>query len=113
LIEGNRGAVERLATVEKVTFVEASLAKQAGARSTARFDVHVAYERKIDLGAERRRLEKELEPIEREITSAEKQLGNDEFLSKAPAQVVEARRKRSQELQILRERIQKQLNELG
>ena len=113
LIEGNRGAVERLATVEKVTFVEASLAKQAGARSTARFDVHVAYERKIDLGAERRRLEKELEPIEREIASAEKQLGNDEFLSKAPAQVVEARRKRSQELQILRERIQKQLNELG
>src|SRR5437660_39051 len=113
LIEGNRGAVERLATVEKVMFVEASLAKQAGARSTARFDVHVAYERKIDLGAERRRLEKELEPIEREIASAEKQLGNDEFLSKAPAQVVEARRKRSQELQILRERIQKQLNELG
>jgi valyl-tRNA synthetase len=112
LIEGNHGAVERLATVEKVTFVEASLAKQAGARSTARFDVHVAYERKIDLGAERRRLEKELEPVEKEIASAEKQLGNDEFLSKAPAQVVEARRKRLQELQIVREKIEKQLHEL-
>ena len=40
MIEQNRGAVERLANVEKITFVEGSLAKQAGARSTARFDVH-------------------------------------------------------------------------
>src|SRR5438270_6235376 len=83
LIEGNRGAVERLATVEKVTFVESSLAKQTGARSTARFDVHLAYERKIDVDAERHRLEKELQPVEKEIASAEKQLGNGEFLSKA------------------------------
>src|SRR6202451_3990031 len=34
MIEQNRGAVERLANVEKLTFVEGSLAKQAGARST-------------------------------------------------------------------------------
>src|SRR5437868_1565978 len=61
LIEQNRGAVERLATVEKLAFVEASLAKQAGARSTARFDVHVVYERKVDVEAERKRLTKELE----------------------------------------------------
>ena len=46
MIEQNRGAVERLANVEKITFVDGSLAKQAGARSTARFDVHVIYERK-------------------------------------------------------------------
>ena len=30
MIEQNRGAVERLANVEKITFVESSLAKQAG-----------------------------------------------------------------------------------
>src|SRR5580658_6803664 len=48
MIEQNRGAVERLANVEKIAFVDASLAKHAGARSTARFDVHVVYERKID-----------------------------------------------------------------
>ena len=113
LIERNRGAVERLATVDKVTFVESSLAKQAGARSTARFDVHVAYERKIDVEAERRRLQKELEPIEKEITSAEKQLGNSDFVSKAPVQVVESRRQRLEELRILRDKIRKQLDELG
>ncbi len=32
MIEQNRGAVERLANVEKITFVETSLAKRAGAR---------------------------------------------------------------------------------
>ncbi len=51
MIEHNRGSVERLANVEKITFVESSLAKLAGARSTARFDVHVIYERKIDVAA--------------------------------------------------------------
>src|SRR5208282_4864168 len=54
MIDQNRSAVlsDRPANVEKITFVSSSLAKQAGARSTARFDVHVIYERKIDLAAE-------------------------------------------------------------
>ena len=51
LIEENRGAVERLGNVEQVAFVESSLAKIAGARSTARFDVHLVYEKKIDVAA--------------------------------------------------------------
>jgi hypothetical protein len=38
MVEQNRGAVERLATVDKIKFVEGSVAKLAGARSTARFD---------------------------------------------------------------------------
>src|SRR6202451_3755302 len=37
MIDQNRGAIERLGNVEKITFVESSLAKQAGSRSTARF----------------------------------------------------------------------------
>ncbi|MGA2690681.1 MAG: class I tRNA ligase family protein, partial [Candidatus Korobacteraceae bacterium] len=53
MLERNRSAVERLANVEAITFVEESLAKASGARSTARFDVRVIYERKIDVAAER------------------------------------------------------------
>ena len=67
LIEQNQNAVERLANVEKITFVESSLSKLPGARSTARFDVHVVYEKKIDVPAEIERLKKELEKIEKEI----------------------------------------------
>jgi valyl-tRNA synthetase len=113
MIEQNRRAVERLANVEKLTFVDSSLAKQAGARSTARFDVHVVYERKIDAAAERERLTKELEKIEKEYANNQRQLGNEQFLAKAPQKVVEGLRSRAQELRGLQEKIKRQLDELN
>jgi valyl-tRNA synthetase len=113
LVEQNRGAVERLANVEGVTYVDTSLAKKAGARSTARFDVHLIYERKIDVAAERARLQKELERIEKEIANKERQLSNQQFLSRAPAKVVEDMRRGLEELKILRDKIKRQLDELG
>jgi valyl-tRNA synthetase len=113
LIEQNQGSVERLANIEKMEFVENSLAKLSGARSTARFDVHVIYERKIDVAVERERLKKELEQIEKEYTNGQRQLSNEQFLAKAPAKVVEGIRKRAQELEILREKVKSKLEELG
>ena len=113
LLEQNQGSVERLAGVEKIEFVENSLAKLAGARHTARFDVHVIYEKKIDVAAERERLKKELEKIEKEMASGQRQLGNQQFLAKAPTQVVEGIRKRAQELQVLHEKTKSKLKELG
>jgi len=64
LLEQNLASIERLASVESVTFVEASLEKVAGARSTSRFDVHAIYEKKINVAAERERLTKEMQKIE-------------------------------------------------
>jgi valyl-tRNA synthetase len=113
MIEQNQPAVERLGNVEKISFVEGSLANRAGARSTARFDVHVIYERKIDVAAECDRLKKELEKIERELENNQKQLGNEQFLAKAPEKVVEGLRRRGQELLVLQEKANSKLRELG
>ena len=113
MIEQNRGAVERLGNVEKIAFVESSLANRAGARGTARFDVHVLYERKIDVAAECERLKKELEKIEKELANNQKQLGNEQFLAKAPEKVVEGLRRRGQELLVLQEKTKSKLKELG
>jgi len=113
MIEQNCGAVERLASVESMKFVEASLARLAGARSTARFDVHVIYEKKIDVAAERERLNKELEKIEKEIANGQRQLGNEQFLAKAPAKVVEGLKTRAAELNVLRAKTASKLKELG
>jgi valyl-tRNA synthetase len=113
MIEHNHGAVERLANVETITFVESSLANRTGSRGTARFDVHVIYERKIDVGAECDRLKKELEKIEKGITSGQRQLGNEQFLAKAPPAVVENLRKQQQELTVLLDKTQSKLRELG
>jgi valyl-tRNA synthetase len=112
MIEQNRGAVERLANVEKITFVVGSLTKRAGARSTARFDVHVIYERKIDVAAECERLKKELEKSEKEFANNQRQLSNEQFLAKAPPKVVEGLRTRAQELIGLLAKIKSQLEEL-
>jgi len=112
MIEQNMGALERLANIEEITFVEASLARQAGARSTARFDVHIMYERKIDLAAERDRLKKDLDKLEKEFGNNQRQLGNEQFLSKAPPKVVEGLRTRAQELTALIEKNKKQSESL-
>jgi valyl-tRNA synthetase len=113
MIEHNRSAVERLANAEKITFVESSLTNRPGARGTARFDVHVIYERKIDVGAECDRLKKDLEKIEKGISSGQKQLGNEQFLAKAPPVVVENLRKQQQELAVMLTKTQSKLRELG
>ena len=113
MIEQNHGAIERLANVDNITFMQGSLANQAGVRSTARFDVHVIYERKVDVAVECDRLRKELEKIEKELANNQKQLGNEQFLAKAPENVVEGLRKRGKELTGLREKIKIQMGQLG
>ena len=68
-----------------------------GTRSTADFDVQVVYERTIDVPAERERLTKDLAKYEKGLQSAERQLGNEAFMAKAPAHIVEGLRKQSAE----------------
>ena len=43
----------------------------------------------IDVAAERRRLEKDLAAAEKERAQAQGKLGNEQFVSKAPAEVVD------------------------
>jgi len=113
MIEQNLTAVQRLGNVEQITFVESSLASKAGARGTARFDLHVIYERKIDVAAECERLKKELEKIEKELGNNQRQLGNQQFLVKAPEKVVEGLRRRGAELLVLQEKTLSKMKELG
>ena len=112
LIERNQSALERLANVEGITFVEQSLAKATNARSTARFEVRVVYERKIDVAAERERLTKELDKMTGELARGTAQLGNEAFLSKAPAKVVDGLKRRKGELEMLVEKAKAALGEL-
>jgi valyl-tRNA synthetase len=113
LIQQNRQAIACLANVESITTVTQERARQAPSRGTSRFDVRIIYEKKIDVAAESDRLKKELEKIEKEFANGQRQLSNEQFLAKAPANVVEGIRKRAEELKVLRERTLGQLNELA
>jgi valyl-tRNA synthetase len=112
LFENNRTAIERLGNAEPVELVAASLGKVPGSRQTSRYDVHVVYEKKIDVAAERQALAKEIEKMERELANGQRQLSNEQFLAKAPAKVVEGLRTRSGELTNLLEKAKSKLNEL-
>ncbi len=72
----------------------------------------MVYEQKIDVAAERERLNKEIEKLERELGNALRQLANQQFLSKAPAHVVEGLRKREAELKILLQKAKDALDSL-
>ncbi len=68
------------------------------------FDVAVVYERTIDVAAERERLTRDIAKYEKGLAAAERQLGNEGFLGKAPAQVVEGLKKQEAETRMLLEK---------
>ena len=103
LIEENHAIVERLARVSEIRFVE-QISEGLSKHHAAAFDVAVVYEKKIDPAAERERLTKDIAKYEKGLASAERQLGNEAFLKKAPPQVVEGLRKQEAETRLLLEK---------
>jgi valyl-tRNA synthetase len=99
-IEENSDIIGRLAKVSTIEFVD-TMPEGAGVRSAPGFDVAVLYERTIDVAVECERLTKELARFEKEGANADRQLANEGFLAKAPANVVEGLRRRAAELSVL------------
>jgi valyl-tRNA synthetase len=109
--EDNLAVIQRLARVSSLSSV--AHLEGSGIRSTPVFDVQVVYERTIDVSVERDRLTKELAQFQKEQANAERQLTNENFLSKAAAEVVEGRRRRAAELMVLTEKTRRALDQLG
>jgi valyl-tRNA synthetase len=103
IAEQNHAIIERLARVSQVRFVEA-IATGLPRHSTPAFDVAVIYERTIDVPAERERLTKDIARYEKGLAAAERQLGNQGFVSKAPPHIVEGLKKQESETRLLLEK---------
>jgi valyl-tRNA synthetase len=90
LIQANFGAIGRFAVLSELRIVPRQQfdAKSGAVRSTARFDVRVAYSDTVDVAAERTRLNKEVEGLQKAIASKERQLGDDTFRSRAPEKII-------------------------
>ena len=63
--------------------------------------------------AERERLTKELGKVDKELVARTKKLSNDSFLARAPAEVVEKERTLHAELAERKERLERNLANLG
>jgi len=111
ILTGNGAMVERLAKVSEMRFV-AQIVAGLSKHSTPTFDVAVVYERTVDVPAERERLTKEIAKYDKGVAAAERQLGNDAFLAKAPAQVVEGLKKQEAETRLLLEKARAALDAL-
>jgi valyl-tRNA synthetase len=97
---------DMLAKMTRVSSVELATKAPTGenTRSTSGFDVAVIYERQIDVVAERERLEKDLAKFNKGLEAAEKQLGNEGFIARAPAKIVEGLKKQHAEMTALKEK---------
>jgi valyl-tRNA synthetase len=102
-IQSNLDIIERLARVSEVRFVE-TFSSGLSVASTPLFDVAVVYEATIDVAAERERLTKDIAKYEKGLAAAERQLGNEGFLAKAPAEIVEGLKKQEAETRLLLEK---------
>ncbi len=76
-------------------------------------DLFLPLEGLIDVAAEKGRLTKELEKIDREIDGIKRKLENPNFVQKAPPAVLQENQRRLAEWQAKRERAQKALEGLG
>ena len=112
LADANADMLSRMA---RVASVELAPETQTGnnVRSTTNFDVAVVYERQIDVAAERERLEKEIAKLDKGLQAAQKQLGSESFLAKAPAHIVDGLKKQAAENQALRDKAQAALDALA
>ena len=113
VVRKNAGLVQKLAGVAEIHEGAPQQNLRGWYRSTPEFDVELIYEKQIDSGVERARLAKELSKLEAELSGKQKQLSNQGFLGKAPAEVVEGLRKRAEELNVLIEKTRQALDQLG
>ena len=104
--------IKRLARVETVNLAHTPL-KGAAQILVGEATVSMPLAGVIDLDAERARLAKEGEKAAKEIQRIEAKLGNEQFIAKAPEEVVEEQRERLVEATQLRTRIDAALARLA
>ncbi len=110
-LQFSQDILSRLARVEGIEVSPTPLTGN-NARSTATFDVAIVYERQIDVAAERERLTKDLAKHEKNLTASEARLGNEAFMAKAPAHIVEGLRKQAAETRTLYDKTRAALDAL-
>jgi valyl-tRNA synthetase len=114
LVQENRGAIERFAVLSELRTVprQESEAKSGAVRSTATFDVRIAYADTVDMAAEKIRLGKEIEGLQKAIASKERQLGDATFRSRAPEKIIKGLESTLAEQRIELQKLKDRLDQL-
>ena len=106
-LTANQDVIQKLARVSNIEFAQAELVGPGTFRYLSYYEVQVKYhaaEPTVDVPAERDRLTKDIAKYEKGLAAAERQLGNEGFLAKAPAHIVEGLKKQESETRLLLEK---------
>ena len=113
LVEDNLDPLLRLAALSGLQIASGHLDPEGAAiRSTAQFDLRIAYGETVDKPAEIARLKKEIDRLAKDIESKQKRLGDENFTSKAPAKIVEDLKATLAERQLEHKKLEDRLKQL-
>ncbi len=109
-LEGYRTYITHLARVGSLSFITSGEKPQDVSTSViGDVEIFVTMAKGVELHEEARRLEKEIQKVERELEIAVRKLSNDEFISKAPAEVVEKVKMKKKALLIREKKLRESL----
>ena len=103
--------LKALAKLSDMQIVEA-LSEDANAPTAVVGETRLMFKIEVDVAAETERLSKEIARLENEVVKANAKLGNDSFISRAPAQVVETEKKRLVDFLMTLDKLKQQLERL-
>ncbi len=114
LVNQNADIVQKLAKISTLTVNDHITLEDPDLnwRSLGFADIALVHEEQIDVTAERERLTRDIAKYEKGLAAAERQLGNNGFLAKAPAHVVEGLKKQESETSLLLEKARAALEAL-
>jgi valyl-tRNA synthetase len=109
----NRAAIDRLARIENIEWIEAATALR-GVATTLLGDLRILIPLAglVDPAREIDRLEKQIRKIADDLAQTERKLGNERFVANAPADIVAKERDRATDLAARRARMADQLEKL-
>jgi valyl-tRNA synthetase len=114
---GNPDVIKKLAKVNnlEIVFFSERDGKYAHLpwQTFGAVDVYVEFEKSVDIAAERERLTKDIARYEKGLAAAERQLGNEGFLAKAPTHVVDGLKKQEAETRLLLKKAREALDGLA
>ena len=111
-LQTHKGIVTRLARLESAELADSEPAKGTVQEVIDEATILLPLEGVVDFAQERARLEKEAAKSAAEIAKIDKKLGNEQFLAKAPEEVVEEQRERKADIAQALERLQAAIERL-
>ncbi len=113
-VEANAGYIHLMGAVSELTVLEENAPKPENAMAAvvSGVEVYLPLAGLIDVEKEGARLHKELATIDKELARVEGKLGNEGFLAKAPADVIEKEKAKAEELRTKKAAIDERLEYL-